>query len=245
MRAELHGHPQSDRALDHLQADRDGSERPCRQYRNRVAERLGLHRAPVRSAPLWHQPLGLGRQRGRHPNGRLSRISHRRSRHQGDRDVHRDGARARALRRRARPRRRRRKAGGRAQGGTHGAHAARDHEPYRRARRGIAGVLGSVEGASRDRGERPRRDERGAGGVPRRALAARQGNFGGDRLRRPRRDDPRQRHRRGLGPSRALAHRARRGRTRDRPHHRRRQPVRRLGQRRLRRQPVPGACWKT
>src|SRR5262249_49953541 len=67
-----------------------------------------------------------------------------------------------------------------------GARAAvSDHEPYRRLGRRVARVLGSVEDASRDRGERSRRDERGAGGLPRRAVAARQRNFGGHRLRRP------------------------------------------------------------
>ena len=154
--------------------------------------------------------------------------------------LHRDRARARALRRCPRPRGRRRQAGGRAQGRTHGAHATRDHQPHRRARRGIARVLGNAARASRDRGQRPRRDDRGAGGLPGRALAARPGNFGHHRLRRPRRDDPRQCHRRGPRPASALGRGARRGGTRDRPHHRRWQPVRRLGQRQLRRQPA--AC---
>ena len=69
----------------------------------------------------------------------------------------------------------RRQAGGRAQGRTHRAHAARDHQPHRRAGRRIAGVLRAAARPSRHRGQRPRRDDRGAGGLPGRALAARRG----------------------------------------------------------------------
>jgi hypothetical protein len=63
-----------------------------------LAERIGRHRHPVGPAPLRHQPVGLGGQRGRHQDGRLYRVSDRRPRDQGDRDLHRDRARARALR---------------------------------------------------------------------------------------------------------------------------------------------------
>ena len=198
------------------------------------------HRHPVRSAPLRHQPVGLGGQRGRHQDGRLYRVSDRRPRDQGDRDLHRDRARARALRCRPRSRGRGRQAGGRAQGRTHGAHATRDHQPHRRARRRIARVLRNAARPSRHRGHRPRRDDRGAGGLPGRALAARAGNLRHHRLRRPGRDDPRQCDRRRPRPASALRRGAQRSGTGDRPHHRRRQSIRRLGQRQLRRQPA--AC---
>ena len=85
---------------------------------------------------------------------------------QGDRHLHRDRARARALRRGARPRGRRRQAGGRAQGRTHRAHAARHHQPHRRIGRRNTRVLRSAAHAPRDRGDRPRRDDRSAGGLP-------------------------------------------------------------------------------
>ena len=113
--------------------------------------------------------------------------------HQGDRDIHRDRARARALRRRARPRRRRRQARRRAQGRPHRAHAARHHQPHRRARRLIARVLRTAARAPRHRGQRSRRDDRGARRLPGQALAARPRHFRHHRLRRPGRNDPRQR----------------------------------------------------
>ena len=53
------------------------TDRAGRQCRLHLAERLGLHRHAVRSAPLRHQPLGFVGQRGRDQNRRLSRISDR------------------------------------------------------------------------------------------------------------------------------------------------------------------------
>ena len=125
---------------------------------------------------------------------------------QGDRDLHRDRARARALRRRARPRRRRpasrwscsRSAAPSARNAPSPATPA--GSPAR-----IARVLRSAARASRHRGQRSRRDDRGARGLPGRALAARPRHFGHHRLRRARRDDPRQRHRGRPRP--AAAHR--------------------------------------
>ena len=65
---------------------------------------------------------------------------------------------------------------------------------------GLAGefarVLRDAARPSRHRGQRPRRDDRGAGGLPGRALAARARHLRHHRLRRPGRDDPRQRDRR-------------------------------------------------
>ena len=60
-------------ARDHLQADRDEYRRACRQCRVHLAERLGLHRASSSDLRRFGISLvGLGRQRGRHPDRRLS-----------------------------------------------------------------------------------------------------------------------------------------------------------------------------
>ena len=82
--------------------------------------------------------------------------------------------------------------------GKHRAHAARHHQPHRRTGRRVPRVLRGAARAPRHRGQRPRRDDRGAGGLPGHALAARPRHFGHHRLRRAGRDDPRQRDRRGL-----------------------------------------------
>ncbi len=182
--------------------DPDGDRRQCRHH---LAERIGLHRAVVRPAPVRHQPVGLGRQRGGDQNRRLSRLSDRRSQHQGDRDLHRDGARTGALCCRARPRRRCRQARRRDQGRAHRAHAARDHQSYRRPRRLVAGFFRAAARASRNRSQRSRRDDRGSRGLPGQALAARPRDFGHYRLGRTGRAHPRQCDR--AGPRSAAARR--------------------------------------
>ena len=72
------------------------------------------------------------------------------------------------------------------------------------------------------------------GGVPGQALAARPRHFGGDRLGRIVGTDPRQCHRGRPRSAAALGRGARGSGARHRPHHRRRQSVRCLGQRQLR-----------
>ena len=191
MRAELHGHPQPAGTRDDLQAERDGPGRHRRQCRHHFAKWLGGHRHGVRLAPFRHQPLRLRRQRGGDAHRRLHRIPDRRSPHQGDRDIHRNRARAGALRRRARPRRRCRQARRRAQGRPHRAHAARHYQSHRRARRRIARVLRTAARAPRHRGQRSRRDDRGARRLPGQSLAARPRHFRHHRLRRTGRNDSR------------------------------------------------------
>ena len=236
VRSELHGHSQSAGAGHHLQAEHHGSDGHRRQRRNSLAERLGVHRTAVRPAPLRRQPVGLRRQRGGDQDRRLPRLSDRRSEHQSDRDIHRNGARTRTLCRSARSRRRRRQAGRRHQGRTQRTHATRYYQPHRRPCRLVARLFRTAARPSRDRGQRSRRNDRGPGGLPGQTLAARPRHFGHHRFGRAFGADPRQRHSPRSRPAAAFAGRARRGGACHRPHHRRRQSVRRLGQRQLRRQ---------
>ena len=124
---------------------------------------------------------------------------------------------ARTLRRRARPRRRSRQAGRRAEGRAQRAHPARGADATPAARPATSAVLGTAAHPSRDRGGGPRRNDRGAGGLPGRRPPGRPPHRDHDLVGRTGRDDPR--HRRASGTARAAAFGG--GARRDRRPHRR------------------------
>ena len=144
-----------------------------RQCRPDLAERLDLQRHARRSPPFRLQPGGVVRQRGGDRDGGVSGIPDRRSQDAGHRDIHRDDPRAGAL---SSPRSIAPRTAGKPVVVLKVGRSERprgDPQPYRRTGRRIARVLRSAARASRHRGARSRRNDRGAGGLPGRALAAR------------------------------------------------------------------------